>query len=511
MAVDRTGRVITSPGGQGWQFKTVEPAETLTAVSCASSAFCAVTEARGGVLVYRGGLWEAYGGVDEHTITSISCPADEYCVAADAQGDVVSFDGGTWSTPEPVDGSTAINSISCASVSFCMAVDAEGRVLSYDGKGWSSPQAVGPLANPYFLRGLTSVSCPSRSFCVAVGEDEDAVIYDGATWSEPVEIVGAGMFTSVSCSAPDSCVAGGEAGVFSYDGVDWRQGAVSWPSNLGKVDSVSCAGTAECIAVSSGGYDLTYLGSPGPAPVNTTVPTIVGAAEQGRTLEVRPGTWTGEPNGFGYQWLRCDAWGVVCQPIIGANSTAYVLTAGDVGSTIRVQETASNASGAGLPVRSPTSATVLAPSPEVTPLSPGGEAGTGAAVTVTPQQGVEDTRAASTVSSVALFAGSIPRGANARLAALIRRDGYTFTFLSPGAGRLTATWYRAGKKGSPLVVAKGTAEFSAAAARPVTARLTARGRALLRGAGRLSIVVVVDFEPTDGVSLSSRKQLTLRR
>jgi hypothetical protein len=514
MVVDRTGRVLTRGEGRIWQYGTVEPAETLTAVSCASSAFCAVTEAQGGVLVYRRGLWEAYGEVDEHTMTSISCPAEEYCVAADTQGNVVSFDGASWSTTEPVDGSTAITSVSCAAVSFCIAVDADGRVLSYDGMGWSAPQEVAPSVNTYIVHGLESVSCPSRSFCVAVGEAEQAVIYEDGTWSEPVQIVGAGTLSSVACAAPDSCIAGDGNGVLSYDGVGWRQGPASSPPNLGSVDSVSCAGAAECIAVSSGGYEMTYLGSPGPAPVDTVVPAIAGTAEQGSTLEVQRGNWTGEPTGFSYQWLRCDRWGVICQPISGANSTAYVLTASDVGSTLRVQETASNSSGAGLPVRSPASALVLAAPSEVSPVPLIGTAGNGASVTVVSQGekgGVLGTRTALTASSATLFAGSAPRGPNARVATLLHRDGFAFTFSAPGAGLLTATWYRAGKKGSPLVVARGTAEFSAAKARAVTVRLTARGRRLLQGASKLPIVVVVDFEPTAGAPLSSRESLTLRR
>src|SRR4029077_5995842 len=85
---------------------------------------------------------------------------------------------------------------------------------------------------------------------------------------------------------------------------------------------------------------------------------------QGQTLTEHNGTWTNEPTSFAHQWLQCDSAGNNCNPISGATGQTYVPVAADGGHTIRVQETASNAAGAGSPVSSnPTAAvTALPPS-----------------------------------------------------------------------------------------------------------------------------------------------------
>jgi len=64
-------------------------------------------------------------------------------------------------------------------------------------------------------------------------------------------------------------------------------------------------------------------------------------------LTEQHGTWTNGPTNFTYRWLRCDAAGTNCAAIPGATSQAYTLSAADVGSTVRVEEVASNAVGRG--------------------------------------------------------------------------------------------------------------------------------------------------------------------
>jgi hypothetical protein len=105
--------------------------------------------------------------------------------------------------------------------------------------------------------------------------------------------------------------------------------------------------------------------STSPVPVDLSVPTIAGQPAQSRTLTESHGTWSNSPIGYLYQWERCNGAGNGCSPITGATGPRYQLNAADVGSSIRVVETASNSAGLGSPATS--SATlVVKPAPPKT-------------------------------------------------------------------------------------------------------------------------------------------------
>ena len=82
----------------------------------------------------------------------------------------------------------------------------------------------------------------------------------------------------------------------------------------------------------------------GPKPVNASLPSISGTTQQGQTLTSSTGTWTNSPTSYAFQWQRCDSGGGSCGSV-GSSSQTYLLAAADVGSTIRVTVTASNAGG----------------------------------------------------------------------------------------------------------------------------------------------------------------------
>ena len=79
------------------------------------------------------------------------------------------------------------------------------------------------------------------------------------------------------------------------------------------------------------------------APVNSALPTISGTTQVGATLTSTNGTWANSPTSFTYIWQRCT--GATCVAIPLATNPTYMLTATDVGSTIRLVVTALNSAG----------------------------------------------------------------------------------------------------------------------------------------------------------------------
>lgn len=101
----------------------------------------------------------------------------------------------------------------------------------------------------------------------------------------------------------------------------------------------------------------------GSAPSNTALPTVSGPAEVGATLTALTGSWLNSPTAYAYQWRRCDSAGVACSPVAGATAPSYALTSADVGSTMRVEVTATNGYGSGSATSDQTASIADAPAP----------------------------------------------------------------------------------------------------------------------------------------------------
>jgi hypothetical protein len=89
-------------------------------------------------------------------------------------------------------------------------------------------------------------------------------------------------------------------------------------------------------------------------PTDSSQPTIAGTTQQGQTLTSSTGSWTGNPTSYAYQWMDCGSSGNNCANINGATSSGYTLAQSDVGQTIRVAVTATNASGSASATSAPT-------------------------------------------------------------------------------------------------------------------------------------------------------------
>ena len=84
-----------------------------------------------------------------------------------------------------------------------------------------------------------------------------------------------------------------------------------------------------------------------PLPGNSTRPHVTGVAQLGATLTTTSGTWTGSPDSYAYQWIRCsDPPGCThLATIAGQTGTTYTVTAADAGSNVFSAVRAHNASG----------------------------------------------------------------------------------------------------------------------------------------------------------------------
>jgi hypothetical protein len=80
-------------------------------------------------------------------------------------------------------------------------------------------------------------------------------------------------------------------------------------------------------------------------PHATKAPRISGRVRVGKRLSASRGSWTGPPDGYRYQWLRCNSHGAKCRAIRHAAHSKYKLTKHDAGHKLRVRVTAADIAG----------------------------------------------------------------------------------------------------------------------------------------------------------------------
>jgi hypothetical protein len=123
----------------------------------------------------------------------------------------------------------------------------------------------------------------------------------------------------------------------------------------------------------------------GLVPANTIPPTIAGTVQVGQTLTAGRGTWAGDQLQFAYRWERCDAAGSGCVAAPGATNSNYLVTTGDLASTLRVSVVGRNRLGV-VTGRSGTTAVVTGPAGSPTVTTPpviSGTVAVGGTLTVT--------------------------------------------------------------------------------------------------------------------------------
>jgi hypothetical protein len=272
----------------------------------------------------------------------------------------------------------------------------EGRTLTADPGTWSNGPGV---FNYHWLRcdsagdncvAIPGASEPSYSVVdddigqtirVAVDTSNDYGSSDSATSDATNVIAGTAPVNTSPPTIAGTTVQGstlaanrgswtGSPGSYSYQ---WQRcgssGAscvdIAGASNDTYILSASDVGHTLVIVVGTGNGSTPAASNRFPAsgtiaskpavPKNSSIPAISGNALKGNKLTTSTGTWTGSPVSFKYQWRRCDSIGGHCSNIAGALAKTRVVSALDVGYSLRVTVTAANSAGSAGAVSDPRS------------------------------------------------------------------------------------------------------------------------------------------------------------
>ncbi len=220
-------------------------------------------------------------------LQAVSCPRSDLCLAVGerftAKLPQISFgelwNGKRWRvvpTPSISGGhDNALNSVTCLSARHCLAVgeafnragtEAIGLVAAWNGARWRRLHLAIPAG-----AALDGVSCAAGA-CLIVGDRNAgrdrvrplALLLRGTKVRvlkplQPTEATEA-VLAGVSCAGPSSCVAAGTSLpgpggnsdtvlVETWNGTRWRIAKVPHPKALTQLQSVSCANSANCLAV----------------------------------------------------------------------------------------------------------------------------------------------------------------------------------------------------------------------------------------------------------------------
>jgi hypothetical protein len=404
-SVDQDGREVTfDPRSPGTPTPVTIDAgnNNLLSVACPSSTQCTTVE-------YGGGLGrevtfnpQSPGAPTPATIgaglnfIAVTCPSATQCTAAARGGDQSTFNPQAPGTPTPqtIDSGAWMFDITCISASDCLAVDNHGTVFEGDptsASAWTTHTF--PSEN-----NLAGVSCVSASECAIVsdpipfpGERNVGNEYFATDGSVPLPPAWTGILPSVSGTATVGQSLSESHGSWSPSPTgytyQWEDcdssgnnctainGATSPSYTVTAADEGSTIRVWETgsNAASAGGPALSAATSvvPGPPALTGAGPSISGTSAVGQMLTESHGSWSFSPTSYTLQWGDCDSVGNNCTAINGATSQSYTLTAADIGHTIRVQETAANATGESAPAVSAATAVVpsLLGTPRVGPVT----------------------------------------------------------------------------------------------------------------------------------------------
>jgi hypothetical protein len=265
--------------------------------------------------------------------------------------------------------------------------------------------------------------------------------------------------------------------------------------------SLSC----EVTGTNAAGSDPVYSNAvhiPGGAPVNVTLPEVLGAPVVGETLTCSRGTWTAKPApAFSYQWLRDGS--------VVATGEGYKVELADQGHSFSCAVTATNTEGSA----TAQSASVTIPAALVKTKTETGTSSTGSGSQTKPPP-----TATEILSRLGAQLASAQR--RTKIGSLLKDGATWFHFTAPASGTLELYWYEVPKgahvssaksKPLPVLVATTTASFSGATLKTVALHLTNAGRALLKKTKRITLTAKGVFALPGGISVTWIKTFVLTR
>jgi hypothetical protein len=237
--------------------------------------------------------------------------------------------------------------------------------------------------------------------------------------------------------------------------------------------ATNAAGSASGISDPTG----SVLAAP---PAALSSPGVAGTPVTGRSLAAAAVSFAGTaPIAYAYQWSRCDGSGSACADVPGATGAAYPIGAADLGRTLRVRVSATNAAGTTAAISGRSGVVLLAID-------------------------------AGHVRS-ALGAALMPARRAATVRAVLRARGASTSFDDRfGAGVALVSWY--GKsRGRSVLVAKARRQLGGNARAAMKLSLTSAGRSLLRKARRsVKLTGKASFTPAGQAAIATSRAVSLR-
>jgi polysaccharide biosynthesis protein PslG len=314
---------------------------------------------------------------------------------------------------------------------LCLAVF---LLTSSTGASWAAAKRTPSLLTPPAVSGQTLVG---QTLSSSTGKWGGSVTSYAYQW--------------LRCDGAGSCspLAGATASTYGLSTADAGSNLRSSVTARNRYGSTTATSNATATVVSASAL-----------PANTALPQASGTPQTGLTLSGTNGTWSGSPTSYAYQWKRCDATGAGCASIAGAAAHSYLVGSADVGLTLRVAVSATNAVGTSTATSAATS--LVAPAAIVTPPSNSappqvtGLAQTGQTLTTS-------TGSWSGAPTVFAYGWSRCDAAGASCATLVGATGQTYAAVAADVGKTLRASVSATNAGGTTVAVSAPTPLVAAA------------------------------------------------